>query len=352
MKYKIKPEYSQAYRDICELGDVADGTFLKNSYVYNKLQELNILDKWCDIVKEYEIGDWVVVKNYRQAKIGNGVTTPNLVTKLYSSLDSFETNPTGLFSDPKCNFVVKERNRYFGILDEHIIRKATPEEIESVNKPKLEIGKWYKNSLIGGSIFCITQIPDDRNYVVGGYGFEYLDKNPKWVENNDNYWGLGDLKLATEEEVETVLKNEAKKRGFKEGVTVKCTIDDKEEKIIVGFKLSYKSKFNVLSIETNQRYFGLFSKGKWAEIIKSELPIINGCKGKDPHSNQIYDYTSTVEYGCAILNVKSLEKILNAFKNLPLHGSGNRQLQAIKLNTDVEITIEEMKEIVDYYKNK
>lgn len=74
-----------------------------------------------------QVGDWVIVKNYEQAGRGNGILTKNLVTQLLKKEDY--PNASGCYSDSECTFVVKEKYNYFGILNNHIIRKAEPHKI-------------------------------------------------------------------------------------------------------------------------------------------------------------------------------------------------------------------------------
>ena len=114
---------------------------------------------------------------------------------------------------------------------------------------KLEVGKWYKT--ISGSIV---------NYQGGnsGYGITYIGGN--WY-NNDG-WGFETVsyKPATDKEVEEALIKEAKKRGFKEGVSVKCLDDGRIWDADSEFSFDSQGRLG-----TGAAF--IFIDGKWATII-------------------------------------------------------------------------------------
>jgi hypothetical protein len=141
--------------------------------------------------------------------------------------------------------------------------------------PSLEVGRWYKvfrgdkekNSLV---VF--------NGHGVSTYGFSHIYQN--WTESygchntfsNEEY----DYEPATNKEVEEALIKEAKKRGFKEGVKVKCAKDNTEWYLIKNAnKLS-----SGVSIEENFITDGSgaywFFEGKWATIIKPKTVNLNG----------------------------------------------------------------------------
>jgi len=122
---------------------------------------------------------------------------------------------------------------------------------------KLEIGKWYKVPTMGEAIFCITKIIDEEIYA---YGFNYKGE---WRDNKEFGPYIGNEEPATDSEVLEALTNEAKKRGFKEGVYIKniygtSKINNKE----------FESKgFSFDEQELFLDGFLIFSKGIWATII-------------------------------------------------------------------------------------
>jgi hypothetical protein len=122
---------------------------------------------------------------------------------------------------------------------------------------KLEVGKWYKWKN-GKALF---------NYQKDGkiYGFLY----GKW--HITDYWTWEDLKNikeATEQEVFEALKNEAVKRGFKEGVMFKSVEKNIDGKDIINFGSMGNNIYFSKNTLFNSRGY-IFNFGKWAEIIKT-----------------------------------------------------------------------------------
>ena len=110
---------------------------------------------------------------------------------------------------------------------------------------------------------CVTSI--DSNGNINGYGFDDSDWQGDTRNCLEHYGNSCGYELATDQEVETALIKEAKKRGFKEGVTIKCLNNNFHN----TYKL--KSTFNDLYIEDGDLWFGteeIFINGKWAEIIE------------------------------------------------------------------------------------
>jgi len=77
----------------------------------------------------------------------------------------------------------------------------------------------------------------------------------------------------------------------------------------------------------------------YEEIIK--FPKINGYEGK-------LSQDGLIEYGCAKLNILFLKNILDVEPRLT-NGVGNRTLKAIVLDSNVSITVEQVKQIVKAY---
>ena len=152
-----------------------------------------------------------------------------------------------------------------------LLKEFIPEAFEN----ELEVGKWY----IGKG--CLFNYQTKKSV----YGFftnnEWFDKNWKWINNKG-------VRLATEEEVEKALINEAIKRGFK-------NVGKLSLKLVSGAmfkKGSFKTannEFRYISVENRLNLYGveIFYNGKWAEIIKEEKPtqeeidrVINYLKNK------------------------------------------------------------------------
>lgn len=75
-------------------------------------------------------------------------------------------------------------------------------------------------------------------------------------------------KPATTEEISAALIAEAKRRGFKEGVTIKRPWDNQTLNLLKG-KPAYYHDMNTLDVGK----FTVFNKGKWAEIIEQPKEI-------------------------------------------------------------------------------
>lgn len=136
-EYRIREEF----RCLLDIGSFPRAFRYDSSWkeIYENLQ---VLDLWYELVYKpaYKVGDIVVVKNHLQAGVGNGIRQENLVTRLYATNGNFDKKPTGLYHDDNCRFVVKEDGRFFGIYEDHIIRKATEDEIEKFRRRLPKIG--------------------------------------------------------------------------------------------------------------------------------------------------------------------------------------------------------------------
>lgn len=135
--------------------------------------------------------------------------------------------------------------------------------------PKLEVGKWYKNPQYGSALYCVTSI-DLCNDSYSAYGFNY---SGQWRTNEE----FGDLDSdpipATDKEVEEALIKEAKKRGFKEGVTIEG------RDYTVGGHIFTRIYCGDLYLFMGNEYgsnIEIMSKGKWSTIIKDKTVTLNG----------------------------------------------------------------------------
>lgn len=108
---------------------------------------------------------------------------------------------------------------------------------------------------------------------------------------------------------------------------------------------SFKNYGNILSLErypqSIQRLKEVGLLDIWFKPVYKEvktLPKINGSQGEKIDQN-------TVKYGCAYLKVDRLDKILDVEEL-----SSNRDIKSITLNSGVSISMEEIKQVVDYFK--
>jgi hypothetical protein len=133
-------------------------------------------------------------------------------------------------------------------------------------KEKLEVGKWYIVYHHNGSLNVLFNLKDCKDKEANGYGFDegvWCDYDTNWT-NTDN----DKLTLATDQEVGDALIKEAKKRGFKDGVKIKCLNPNIEGEYILN------TQFDSLYMEDGDLWFGseeIFMNGKWAKIIE-EIP--------------------------------------------------------------------------------
>lgn len=138
-------------------------------------------------------------------------------------------------------------------------------EIEALKneKPKFEVGKWYKYSDSKIHLVCFRDV---EKFI--GFGI----CNTGWC--NDNTWTSRDLVLATPKEVEEHLIAEAKKRGFKEGVVGIPPSTIKQKDLVDNFckKTFYYNSGSDILFAASDCDGGLpvYCKGVWAEIIKED----------------------------------------------------------------------------------
>jgi len=81
----------------------------------------------------------------------------------------------------------------------------------------------------------------------------------------------------------------------------------------------------------------------WFEPIYEEeikLPTINTYEGEI--------VGKTIKYGCAILNITMLKKVLETTRIVSPDGAGNRSIKAIVLDSGVEISIKDIEQIKKY----
>lgn len=157
-------------------------------------------------------------------------------------------------------------------------------EIEDLkDKPKFEVGKWYKNE--AGCLVFARAFTEKKEPL--GYGFAW-DKT--WLKDSNKNWSEKGLRLATESEVKEALIKEAKRRGFKDGVKIKnlltCSMDDTCSN---GFTyIDYN--FFTDTLYAAETYNGdpvIYKQGKWAEILPQEEKIkIGGYEVKFHKANQ------------------------------------------------------------------
>lgn len=147
--------------------------------------------------------------------------------------------------------------------------KITQEQIkEALKNPKvfLEAGKWYIGIYNGRELLFNFSGDYDKDNDPLGYGFNLSNE---YIDLDSLGWRLHTFKPATPEQVKEALVNEAKKRGYKAGVTVKRAVNE--------MKLDIKMDNLVFVKSMNALYMNsvcIFHDGKWAEIVEeTELEV-------------------------------------------------------------------------------
>lgn len=128
----------------------------------------------------------------------------------------------------------------------------------------LEVGKWYKNKF--GGIACFKGV-GQKTYGFNSLGFWYF---------NDNWFiTTNELVLATEEEVEQALINEAEKRGYKKGSY--CAFGElgtyKRHLVTSSIKMhwDYTGYYLVVLNDEDKGNDIIFRDGKWVDIVRETI---------------------------------------------------------------------------------
>lgn len=151
-------------------------------------------------------------------------------------------------------------------------------------------------------------------------------------------------------------------KQFQEHILKQTNTMKEENKKIIGYRLikpEYETavlklvNYNYHKLDTAERGYDLYSEGYLVEKVKKagvlelwfepvfentiKLPIINKYKGE-------FD-GEYITYGCAKFHKEFFQKLytINNYNK-----SGNRKIKSIKLDSEVEITMEEVEQIVKY----
>ena len=200
---------------------------------------------------------------------------------------------------------------------------------ELKNKPKFEVGKWYKNGCFLGRITSCSN--EDFKF----YGF-----NAGGAWRDDDYYSFVDYSLrdkntreATNEEVQTALIKEAEKLGFKEGVKFEL-IEGKTGSInydrIIDYEFRYIHQQNELVIQMLGASYTIFKNGKWATIIEKPLTI-NGKKVEITDTNVII--------GCKTIDVSDFTNFVKTLQRLNITDFNHPEVG--------NVTTKQFQEIVD-----
>lgn len=204
-------------------------------------------------------------------------------------------------------------------------------------KPEFEVGKWY----IGCNNFPFFITEHKKDEWVYCYGF---DLDGDWFDENQysnrSQTSISNIKRpATNEEVEAALISEAKKRGFKKGVKFDCLLNHNDV-FFSDFWCTSKPSVGLWAYG-QKTYNGVFFKdGQWAEIIEEPKVIINGYEMEQDGD--------IISFGCAKFSKFQLNSYIEFFKrDAQAWGvRSNRTIKSITLDSGVEITIEQLEQIV------
>ena len=134
-----------------------------------------------------------------------------------------------------------------------VTKRYFKEIIPEAFKKELEIGKWYKYKL---ALFYVTNKKSNNANYYNVFGFD-VDGN--WMTDNAATSFNENYIEATPEEVEAALINEAKKRGYKEGVTI-----------------TWKNKPKLIYTLGDDEFDYLISKN--VLVFANLYPILNKCR--------------------------------------------------------------------------
>jgi len=151
------------------------------------------------------------------------------------------------------------------------VKKWFPEAFEN----KLELGKWYKGTYLDSNndLLFISNLDEKRN--LKGFGVSYAGN---WFDCRKETLHYGNIEEskdwtpATDSEVEEALTNEAKKRGFKEGVCFTTPFSDSGTGNTFESFLDFNINHNSLWVYSTEKLANrriIFKDGIWSEIVKT-----------------------------------------------------------------------------------
>jgi len=143
-------------------------------------------------------------------------------------------------------------------------KRCTKKWFPEVFETKLQVDKWIKYPQHKKWMLFITKVDNDKKEV-SGYGF---DCNGVFMPIGDtwSFYELTGFVYCADSEVLEALKNEAIKRGFKEGVYV----DPPSKRWLRKIKLHLCEEETDYIFNNNELLFcgvQIFYKGKWATTI-------------------------------------------------------------------------------------
>ena len=216
--------------------------------------------------------------------------------------------------------------------------EALQKQLNELKEPKFEVGKWYKFKDNSNWLIFASKLKD------GNYGF---NRNGDWSTTLGHLYKDQYIR-ATDQEVETALVAEAKRRGFKGGCNINNSMLDmcsNESCYPDDCKFEYQTEMykGFLSLGGMM----IFGNGQWAEIIESTDSLhstvtINGYEMKQEGD--------VIAFGCAKFDKFWLQALCDACLKMKSNCQTNRHPTLITLDSGVEITVEDLKKICDNIK--
>lgn len=291
---------------------------------YNDLNNIWFCYTSANFEKEYIVKDFLPKKSKFKKDVNQELARlDNLTNDLLIRLSKFELdNVLSGFESviPELNSVTYNNKPYKVTINEKGSYELTPETLKAITEPvissELEVGKWYIDDDMPLRIVYVEKAHGDLgdNESIEGYGFDGVGKwniyNPSRVLAGSDY-----MRLATHEEVETALIEEAKRRGFKDGVRFKSAAS--------GDEFTFNGKPKLCEKNSLVSFLGcIFINGKWAEIIeepKQEIDfkdcgqLLVGLEGE--YVISLSDVNDETFFGALIVSKHDIENVFKVIRS-------------------------------------
>jgi hypothetical protein len=189
-------------------------------------------------------------------------------------------------------------------------------------EPEYTEGQWLCNSFGGGfeSLFRFKSLKTG-SYSTSEYYVLHNNKYDSEGFNVSNYTDSKNVQPATPEQIERILNVVAVHRGFVEGVmydSLSCSNEEIYKKHVIRThdNLTYNADYD--SLGSNHEYGWIYVRGKWAEVVKDELPILQviGYTGKYGESGIQFGTCTFIHKGIFIDASKLLTNLKNASESV------------------------------------
>ena len=191
-------------------------------------------------------------------------------------------------------------------------------------KPKFEVGKWYKYIKDSKRRFKVLELTSDYRAIAVGW-----DISGKWFDDKYNEWDLIDCVEMTSKEVEEHLIAEAKKK-YKNGDVILSPITFQKIATNGEFKYLVDNDSIVCSHVT------LYQKGVWSEVIKEDKIFLDKEQKYEIEFKDNAVVINNVFYGKDSLN--QVKKVLNLgqIKSLNVGCNGQYKVDLELINKILE----------------